>query len=142
MEELSFHAKHLSDLDGIAGKIVRAAGVCRILAFYGPMGVGKTTLIRSICRYLGVKTEVTSPTFALVNEYPAGEGFIYHFDFYRITRISEALDFGIDEYFDSGRWCFMEWPEKIEELLPAGSLRVTLSEDPGGIRLIRLKINQ
>ena len=105
---------------------------------YGPMGVGKTTLIRVICRHLGVKTEVTSPTFALVNEYPAKEDLIYHFDFYRINKISEALDFGIEEYFDSGRWCLMEWPEKIDELLPAGVLKLYLTENPGGSRTIRL----
>jgi tRNA threonylcarbamoyladenosine biosynthesis protein TsaE len=140
MKELLFHAKHLPDLGGIAARIIRAAGENRLLAFYGPMGVGKTTLIRSVCRHLGVTTEVTSPTFALVNEYPAEEGLIYHFDFYRINRISEAYDFGIDEYFDSGRWCFMEWPEKVEELLPPESLRIKLSEEPDGSRTIRIEI--
>jgi len=98
MNELVFHARRLSDLNGIAAKIVKAAGQERIIAFYGQMGVGKTTLIRSICKYLGVRTEVTSPTFALVNEYPSDDGLVFHFDFYRINRISEALDFGIDEY--------------------------------------------
>jgi tRNA threonylcarbamoyladenosine biosynthesis protein TsaE len=139
MNELVFHARSLSDLNGIAAKIVKAAGQERIMAFYGQMGVGKTTLIRAICKYLGVRTEVTSPTFALVNEYPSDNGLVFHFDFYRINRISEALDFGIDEYFDGGGWCLMEWPEKIEELLPATTLRVYLDENPDASRTIRLE---
>lgn len=135
-----FHAKRLHDLDRVAANIIKAAGEERIMAFYGQMGVGKTTLIRTICRSLGVKTEVTSPTFALVNEYPSGSGPVFHFDFYRINRISEALDFGIDEYFDSGHWCLIEWPEKVEELLPARVVRVLLTEEPDGSRTIRIEI--
>ena len=140
MKELVFHARRLNDLDPIAAGIIKAAGDERIIAFYGQMGVGKTTLIRNICRNLGVKTEVTSPTFALVNEYPSGNGAVFHFDFYRINRISEALDFGIDEYFDSGRWCLMEWPEKLEELLPREVVRTFLTEEPDGSRIIRVEI--
>lgn len=140
MIELKFHAKRLADLEGIAGKLIEAAGSARIVAFYGQMGVGKTTLIRTLCRVLGVTTEVTSPTFALVNEYPAEGDSIFHFDFYRINRISEALDFGIDEYFDSGSWCLMEWPEKVEELLPASVTRVFLTEESDGSRTIRVEI--
>jgi tRNA threonylcarbamoyladenosine biosynthesis protein TsaE len=140
MKEMLFHARRLSDLDGIAGNLIRAAGGERILAFHGDMGVGKTTLIRAICRNLGVKTEVTSPTFALVNEYPIDKGLVYHFDFYRINKISEALDFGIDEYFDSGAWCLIEWPEKIEDLLPETATAVYLLENPDGSRTIRIQI--
>ena len=140
MEELVFHARRLNDLGGIAEKIIKAADNERIIAFYGQMGVGKTTLIRSICRNLGVMTEVTSPTFALVNEYPSPAGAVFHFDFYRINRISEALDFGIDEYFDSGRWCLIEWPEKIGELLPREVVRAFLTEEPDGSRIIRVEI--
>ncbi|TSA31911.1 MAG: tRNA (adenosine(37)-N6)-threonylcarbamoyltransferase complex ATPase subunit type 1 TsaE [Porphyromonadaceae bacterium] len=140
MKELVFHAKRLHDLDGIAVNIIKAAGNERILAFYGQMGVGKTTLIRTICRGLDVITEVTSPTFALVNEYPSDSGPVFHFDFYRVNRISEALDFGVDEYFDSGRWCLIEWPEKVEELLPETVVRVLLHENPDGSRTIRVKI--
>ncbi len=140
MKEFVFHARRLHDLDAIAVDIIQISGNERIIAFYGDMGVGKTTLIRTICRSLQVKTEVTSPTFALVNEYPSPDGPVFHFDFYRVNKISEALDFGIDEYFDSGRWCLMEWPEKVEELLPAKMVRVMLTETTGGSRTIRVEI--
>jgi len=140
MTEFIFQAKRLQDLPRIAGKIIEMAGKERILAFYGPMGVGKTTLIRTLCRSLSVDTEVTSPTFALVNEYPSAVGPVFHFDFYRINKISEALDFGIDEYFDSGNWCLIEWPEKAEELLPETIIKVVLSENPDASRTIRIEI--
>ncbi|MFA6126687.1 MAG: tRNA (adenosine(37)-N6)-threonylcarbamoyltransferase complex ATPase subunit type 1 TsaE [Bacteroidales bacterium] len=140
MKELVFHAKRLHDLDGIADHLIKESGKERIVAFYGQMGAGKTTLIRVLCRNLKVTTEVTSPTFALVNEYPTPDGPVFHFDFYRINKISEALDFGIDEYFESGNWCLMEWPEKVEELLPVPVIRVHISESPDGSRIIKAEI--
>jgi tRNA threonylcarbamoyladenosine biosynthesis protein TsaE len=140
MKELVYHARRLHDLDRIAVSMIKDFEKERIIAFYGTMGVGKTTLIRVICRNLKVKTEVTSPTFALVNEYPAEEGPVFHFDFYRINRTSEALDFGIDEYFESGRWCLIEWPERVEELLPGSSIRVILKENPDSSRTISVVI--
>jgi tRNA threonylcarbamoyladenosine biosynthesis protein TsaE len=140
MKEPVFHARRLHDLDRISVGIIEASANFRVLAFYGQMGAGKTTLIRSICRNLGVRTEVTSPTFALINEYPGGSGPVYHFDFYRINRIGEALDFGVDEYLESGRWCLIEWPDKVEELLPAEVVRVYLTENPDSSRTIRVVI--
>ena len=112
----------------IAGRLHRQP----VAAFYGHMGAGKTTLIREIAAHLGVEDMVTSPTFALVNQYmtPAGDP-VYHFDFYRIDRIEEAFDLGYEEYFYSGAICLVEWPEKIEELLPPDTLRIHISTVPG-----------
>ena len=108
-----------------------------IFAIYGRMGSGKTTLIRAICREMGVEDTVTSPTFTLVNEYRRpGNSPVYHFDFYRIKKITEVLDFGIEEYFYSGAPCFMEWPELIESLLPEGTLRISITVEPDGSRVI------
>ena len=99
-----------------------------VVAFYGPMGAGKTTLIREICAQLGVEDTVTSPTFAIVNQYMGGDGnLINHFDFYRIDKLEEAFDMGYEEYFYSGDLCLVEWPEKIEGLLPEDTLEVRIS---------------
>jgi tRNA threonylcarbamoyladenosine biosynthesis protein TsaE len=110
----------------------------RIFAFYGQMGSGKTTLIKALCREMGVIDTVTSPSFTLVNEYKRpGDVPVFHFDFYRIKKISEVLDFGIEEYFDSASPCFMEWPEMIEPLLPPETLKVSISVMNDGSRVIR-----
>lgn len=90
----------------------------KIITFTGEMGVGKTTLIKEICVQLGVENSTSSPTFSLVNQYDAKNGSIYHFDCYRLKSINEAFDMGIEEYLDSGHWCFIEWPEIIQNLLP------------------------
>ncbi len=109
----------------------------RIFAFYGQMGSGKTTIIRAICNEMGVADTVTSPTFTLVNEYRRpGSQPVYHFDFYRIKQITEVLDFGIEEYFDSGAPCFMEWPELIEPLLPPETMKLSITVAPDGSRII------
>ena len=112
-----------------------------VYAFYGAMGAGKTTFIKAICKELGVEDEVTSPTFAIVNEYQPtithhSTPIIYHFDFYRIKRIEEAYDIGFEDYLDSGNLCFIEWPELIEELLPENTTRVTIREAEDGSRVI------
>ena len=107
----------------------------RVFLFYGSMGAGKTTFIRAVCEELGVEESVNSPTFAIVNEYRSGEGDpIYHFDFYRINKEEEAYDFGYEDYFYSGELCFVEWPEKIENLLPEDAVTVSITEQPDGTR--------
>jgi tRNA threonylcarbamoyladenosine biosynthesis protein TsaE len=109
----------------------------RIFAFYGQMGSGKTTIIKAICREMGVTDTVTSPTFTLVNEYVRpGDVPVFHFDFYRIKKLSEVLDFGIEEYFDSPSPCFMEWPELIEPLLPPETLKLSVTVMADGTRVI------
>ena len=117
----------INDLPEAADAILEALNGRSIVAFWGEMGAGKTTLIRALCDRLGVTDTVTSPTFALVNEYHTQTGEpIYHFDFYRINRIEEVFDFGYEEYFYSGNLCLIEWPEKIEGLLPEETLSVRI----------------
>ncbi len=118
-------ADSLSDLPEVASAIIDSLNGRNIVAFRGEMGAGKTTLINEICNALGVKDTVTSPTFALVNEYRDRDNNpIFHFDFYRINKIEEAFDLGYEEYFDSGHLCLIEWPEQIEQLLPANVMTV------------------
>lgn len=121
--------KDLSGIDAAAKQFLKALGQRRIVAFYAPMGAGKTTFITAVCKALGVRDDaVSSPSFAIVNEYRGSDGqSIFHFDFYRIDKIAEALDIGFFEYIDSGNLCFMEWPENIEEILPEETLRVHIT---------------
>ena len=115
----------------------------RIFAFYGEMGAGKTTFIKALCKSLGSKDNITSPTFAIINEYDTPKsGQIYHFDFYRIKNIEEAMDIGIDDYLNSGDYCFIEWPEKIEALLPEELIEVTIKETSPTSRQITAKKRQ
>lgn len=110
----------------------------RVFAFYGKMGAGKTTFTKAVCEALGVEDVINSPTFAIVNEYEAASGRpIYHFDFYRIKKLSEAYDMGCDDYFYSGNLCFIEWPELIEEILPEETICVTIEENPDGTRTVK-----
>lgn len=126
-----------SRLRDAAKHFLKETAGSRIFAFYGQMGSGKTTIIRAICNEMGVADTVTSPTFTLVNEYRRqGTLPVYHFDFYRIKNITEVLDFGIEEYFDSGAPCFMEWPELIEPLLPPETLKLSITVAPDGSRII------
>ena len=111
-----------------------------VFAFHGSMGAGKTTFIKAICEYLGVEDVINSPTFAIVNEYRSsttGE-LIYHFDFYRINKQSEAEDIGTEDYFYSGALCFIEWSEKIEDLLPGDVVDVTITENPDESRTVEI----
>ncbi len=123
------------NLKAAAADFLSAAGNSRIIAFYGGMGAGKTTFITAICAELGVTDIVTSPTFTIANEYNDSSGRrVYHFDFYRINNLSEAMDIGLYEYFDSGNYCFIEWPEMIEELLPEETLRVKIGIEGDTVR--------
>ena len=123
------------DIRQAAKQFAESMGENTVFAFYGKMGAGKTTFIKAVCEQLGVQDTVTSPTFAIVNEYEAAQGRpIYHFDFYRIKKVSEAYDMGCEEYFYSGHPCFIEWPELIEEVLPEETVSVTIEALPDGLR--------
>lgn len=124
--------KGIEQLPEVARKLLGAFPDDRFFAFFGKMGVGKTTLIKEICAALGVRENVCSPTFAIVNEYSTEEGEpVYHFDFYRMKSVAEAYDIGYEEYFYSGCYCFTEWTEKVEELLPERYVRVDIEERDG-----------
>ena len=132
----------INDLEHIgeaARQFIETIGDRRVFAFYGSMGAGKTTFIKAICEQLGVEDVITSPTFAIVNEYEGKERAIYHFDFYRIKRLEEVYDMGYEDYFYSGSLCFIEWPELIEELLPDDAVRVTISQQADGSRLVSIQ---
>ena len=130
----------LDGIDGAARDFLRLTDGCRHFAFHGAMGAGKTTFIKALCKALGVSGTVTSPTFALVNEYSSGSNcIIYHFDFYRINKPEEAFDFGCEEYFASESYCFVEWPEKAEMALPADICHVTVRELANGNREIAVR---
>lgn len=127
----------LEDIATAAKQFVDNIGDRRIFAFYGSMGAGKTTFIKAICEELGVEDVITSPTFAIVNEYTTGEGDpLYHFDFYRIKKLDEFFDMGGEDYFNSGSLCFIEWPELIEEVMPEDAVNVTIEEQPDGSRMV------
>ncbi len=133
----------LSDINRAASEFLRQTEGCKHFAFYGAMGAGKTTFIKALCKALGVTGIVTSPTFALVNEYNAGNnGMIYHFDFYRINKPEEAFDFGCEEYFTPENYCFVEWPEKAETALPQDIYNVEIVELANGKRKITGKTNR
>jgi tRNA threonylcarbamoyladenosine biosynthesis protein TsaE len=122
-----------------AKAVIERCGGSGVVAFYGPMGAGKTTLIKEICAQLGVREAVTSPTFAIVNNYETEGGTpIFHFDFYRIERPEEAFDLGYEEYFYSDALCLVEWPEKVESLLPDDTLRVRIEPTGEESRLISM----
>ncbi len=130
--------ENLRDIGRAAEEFLLQVGDHRIIAFYAPMGAGKTTFTSALCHCLGVRDDaVSSPTFAIVNEYRTGSGEpMFHFDFYRITKPEEALDIGFYDYIDSGCLCIMEWPENIEDILPEETLRVHIRVNPDESRTI------
>ena len=125
-----------------ARQFISHIGQHTVFAFYGKMGAGKTTFIKAVCEELGVEDVITSPTFAIVNEYTdASASPVYHFDFYRIKRLEEVYDMGFEDYFYSGSLCLIEWPELIEEVLPEDAVRVSIEEQPDGTRTISFPIH-
>lgn len=139
MKEINIQS--LEQIHEAARQFIEVMGDNTVFAFYGKMGAGKTTFIKAVCEELGVTDVVTSPTFAIVNEYRSdttGE-LIYHFDFYRIKKLEEVYDMGYEDYFYCGAVCFIEWPELIEELLPGDTVKVTIEEKENGERLVTVK---
>ncbi|MDR1742554.1 MAG: tRNA (adenosine(37)-N6)-threonylcarbamoyltransferase complex ATPase subunit type 1 TsaE [Dysgonamonadaceae bacterium] len=134
---MTIEIKQLSDIHAAARDFISQTEGHSVFAFYGRMGAGKTTFIKALCEELGVKEPVSSPSFAIVNEYRDGNGKpVYHFDFYRINKIEEAFDFGYEDYFYSDSRCFIEWPELVETLLPENTVKVSINETPSGSRLV------
>ena len=132
----------LQDISEVAKEVI-ANAKHKVMLFYGEMGVGKTTLIKEIVKQLGVLDNVSSPTFSLVNEYHStNKEKVYHFDFYRINKEEEALDMGIEEYFYSNCWCLVEWPNKIENLLPLKSVTISITANENQLRTIELMNNE
>jgi tRNA threonylcarbamoyladenosine biosynthesis protein TsaE len=128
----------LDDINQAARKFIELMGEHRLFAFYGGMGAGKTTFIKALCQELGVADNVSSPTFAIVNEYGSDIGPIYHFDFYRIKSPAEVMDLGFEDYAYSGHLCLMEWPELIEDLLPSNTVSVHIEETANGMRKLTI----
>ena len=135
---MKFIAKSTDDLDQICEKLIEQFKH-KVVLFYGEMGVGKTTLIKQLCKKLGVSEPTSSPTFSIVNEYKTDDNkTIYHFDFYRIKDESEVLDFGYEEYLYSNHYCFIEWPEKIPNMLPSNVMKVFINVDENNNRIISI----
>ena len=132
---MEIQIKDLEHIRETARTFIENIGESTVFAFYGKMGAGKTTFIKAICEELGVEDVVTSPTFAIVNEYE-GECPIYHFDFYRIKKLEEVYDMGYEDYFYGDGLCFIEWPEMMEELLPEGTIKVQIKENADGTRTV------
>ena len=141
---MQIRINHIEQIRTAARQFINEIGSARVIAFYGKMGAGKTTFIKALCEELGVRDVITSPTFAIVNEYTVSEPIVeewdgasvYHFDFYRIKRLEEVYDMGFEDYFYSGELCLIEWPELIEELLPGDALRVHITEESDGSRTV------
>lgn len=140
MEKHIIEIQNLDSYATAAREFIENMGERRIFAFYGSMGAGKTTFIKAVCEAMGVEDAINSPTFAIVNEYEdADSNTIFHFDFYRIKSIAEVYNMGYEEYLYSNAYCFIEWPELIEELLPEETVKVTIEETPEGQRKVTME---
>ena len=144
-EKMEIRITDIEHIREAAREFIKHIGDRRVFAFYGKMGAGKTTFVKAICEELGVQDVITSPTFAIVNEYAISQlpsansqlpTAIYHFDFYRVKKLEEAYDMGYEDYFYSGALCFIEWPELIEEILPDDAVRVSIIEQEDGSRVV------
>ena len=141
-EDGMFTSATLADLSTVAQNIVGNINACRVWLFHGEMGSGKTTLIKEVCKILGVQDVMSSPTFSIVNEYRTRDlNTIYHFDFYRIKNETEAIEIGTEEYFYSGNPCFVEWPEKIPTLIPMPHAEVTIQVETNTKRTIAIAVH-
>ncbi len=137
LQQKEYRVDHIDALEGASKALLAAHPGARVFAVYGTMGVGKTVFIKALCKTLGVSDMVSSPSFPIVNHYVSEKGeSLYHFDFYRIKALEEVYDLGYEDYFYSGNHCFIEWPEKVETLLPEDTVRVFMEEDHG-VRIIR-----
>ncbi len=144
---MEIRIENLDNIRAAAREFIQHMGEARVFAFCGKMGAGKTTFVKAICEELGVEDVITSPTFAIINEYSIDNHNvqcstfnvqrIYHFDFYRIKKLEEVYDMGYEDYFYSGALCFIEWPELIEEILPDDAVRVSIIEQQDGSRLVK-----
>ena len=134
---ITINIKNIEHIREAAREFIAHIGDHRVFAFYGKMGAGKTTFVKAICEELGVNDVITSPTFAIINEYiTPSDSSIFHFDFYRIKKLEEVYDMGYEDYFYSGALCFIEWPELIEEILPDDAVRVSIIEQEDGSRAV------
>lgn len=138
--EHTIKINHISELSQAAKTLLTNFADEKVFAFYAPMGAGKTTFIKTICKELGIQDNISSPTFSLVNEYVTSDGKkVFHFDFYRIKSTTEAYDMGYEDYLYSNAYCFIEWPEKIEELLPEHYVNITIEVLNADSRLIKFE---
>jgi tRNA threonylcarbamoyladenosine biosynthesis protein TsaE len=138
--EHTIKINHISELSLAAKTLLASFANEKVFAFYAPMGAGKTTFIKNICKELGIQDNISSPTFSLVNEYVTSDGKkVFHFDFYRIKSTTEAYDMGYEDYLYSNAYCFIEWPEKIEELLPEHYVKITIDIVNADSRLIKFE---
>ena len=142
MDKLTLNIENLDGIRQTAKQFIDAMGDYSVFAFYGEMGAGKTTFIKHLCEQMGTDDVVNSPTFAIVNVYDVAlpyPGEVYHFDCYRLKDIREAMDFGAEEYLYSGNYCFIEWPEKIEPLLPDDTVYIRIVPQADGSRLLTVE---